>query len=103
MSGAQGAQPMGSPTATTYESVEGGDNRTAMGLKSREDEGEYRWRRRRIKPSSPPARAGPCSARARRRTSRTSASLAPAEWPRFLCVIKKPVQATVSLPCKWRK
>ena len=39
MSGAQGAQPMGSLTATTYESVEGGENRTAMDLKSREDEG----------------------------------------------------------------
>ncbi|XP_078429079.1 seed maturation protein [Wolffia australiana] len=39
MSGAQGAQPMGSLTATTYESVEGGENRTAMDLRSKEDEG----------------------------------------------------------------
>lgn len=39
MSGAQGAQPPGSFTATTYESVPGGENRTRAELRSREDEG----------------------------------------------------------------
>ncbi|XP_073109157.1 uncharacterized protein [Elaeis guineensis] len=39
MSGAQGAQPKGSLTATTYESVQEGDNRTRTGLRSDKDEG----------------------------------------------------------------
>ncbi|CAN6936513.1 unnamed protein product [Brassica oleracea var. botrytis] len=39
MSGAQGAEPMGSKTATTYESLEGGQNKTKLDLRSREDEG----------------------------------------------------------------
>ncbi|KAF4348913.1 uncharacterized protein LOC115705902 [Cannabis sativa] len=39
MSGAQGAQPKNSKTATTYESTQGGENRTKIELKSREDEG----------------------------------------------------------------
>ncbi|KAF8103455.1 hypothetical protein N665_0188s0391 [Sinapis alba] len=41
MSGAQGAEPMGSKTATTYESkpVEGGQNKTKLDIRSREDEG----------------------------------------------------------------
>ncbi|KAK8965101.1 hypothetical protein KSP40_PGU019963 [Platanthera guangdongensis] len=39
MSGAQGAQPPGSRTATTYESVEGGGNRSRLDLRGGEDEG----------------------------------------------------------------
>ncbi|XP_008798437.1 uncharacterized protein LOC103713327 [Phoenix dactylifera] len=39
MSGAQGAQPKGSMTATTYESVQGGENRTRTDLRSDKDEG----------------------------------------------------------------
>ncbi|GAA0143617.1 hypothetical protein Leryth_020979 [Lithospermum erythrorhizon] len=39
MSGAQGAQPKESFTATTYESVEGGQNKTKLDIHSKEDEG----------------------------------------------------------------
>ncbi|KAG8077420.1 hypothetical protein GUJ93_ZPchr0007g3964 [Zizania palustris] len=39
MSGAQGAQPVGETTPTTYESVGGGENRTRTDLRSREDQG----------------------------------------------------------------
>ncbi|KAJ1284578.1 hypothetical protein BS78_03G215500 [Paspalum vaginatum] len=39
MSGAQGAHPVGKTTPTTYESVGGGENRTRMELRSREDQG----------------------------------------------------------------
>ncbi|KAJ4827501.1 hypothetical protein Tsubulata_024615 [Turnera subulata] len=39
MSGAQGAQPPGSTTATTYESVPGGENRTRVEIGSKEDQG----------------------------------------------------------------
>lgn len=39
MSGAQGAQPPESFTATTYESVEGGQNKTRFDPRSKEDEG----------------------------------------------------------------
>ncbi|CAA7408659.1 unnamed protein product [Spirodela intermedia] len=59
MSGAQGAQPMGSPTATTYESVEGGENRTAMGLKSREDEGGIQVEKEEDKAQQPTGEGGP--------------------------------------------
>ncbi|KAL8461789.1 hypothetical protein ACS0TY_033040 [Phlomoides rotata] len=39
MSGAQGTQPPESFTATTYESVEGGQNKTRLDVHSKEDEG----------------------------------------------------------------
>ncbi|XP_058211163.1 uncharacterized protein LOC131323406 [Rhododendron vialii] len=39
MSGAQGAQPPGATTATTYESVEGGENKAKLDIRSKEDEG----------------------------------------------------------------
>ncbi|KAG8385941.1 hypothetical protein BUALT_Bualt03G0097500 [Buddleja alternifolia] len=39
MSGAQGAQPPEAYTATTYESVEGGENKTRLDVRSKEDEG----------------------------------------------------------------
>ncbi|KAI5655842.1 hypothetical protein M9H77_33029 [Catharanthus roseus] len=39
MSGAQGAQPPGSFTATDYESKEGGENKTKFDIRSKEDEG----------------------------------------------------------------
>ncbi|KAL8469316.1 hypothetical protein ACS0TY_032224 [Phlomoides rotata] len=39
MSGAQGTQPPESFTATTYESVEGGQNKTRLDIHSKEDEG----------------------------------------------------------------
>ncbi|KAF9615401.1 hypothetical protein IFM89_023062 [Coptis chinensis] len=39
MSGAQGAQPKGALTPTTYESVQGGENKTRTDIRSKEDEG----------------------------------------------------------------
>lgn len=39
MSGAQGAQPPGSQTATTYESVQGGENKSRTELRSQQDQG----------------------------------------------------------------
>ncbi|XP_010260859.1 PREDICTED: uncharacterized protein LOC104599822 [Nelumbo nucifera] len=39
MSGAQGAQPKESFTATIYESVQGGDNKTRTDIRSKEDVG----------------------------------------------------------------
>ncbi|KAL3626173.1 hypothetical protein CASFOL_029722 [Castilleja foliolosa] len=39
MSGAQGAQPPESFTATTYESLQGGENKTRLDIHSKEDEG----------------------------------------------------------------
>lgn len=39
MSGAQGTQPPESYTATTYESVASGDNKTRLDIRSKEDEG----------------------------------------------------------------
>ncbi|XP_068655249.1 uncharacterized protein [Aristolochia californica] len=39
MSGAQGAQPMGSKTATMYETVESGQNKTKTDVRSAQDEG----------------------------------------------------------------
>lgn len=39
MSGAQGALPMESKTATTYESVAGGENKTKTVMQSKEDQG----------------------------------------------------------------
>ncbi|KAL5540213.1 hypothetical protein UlMin_044159 [Ulmus minor] len=39
MSGAQGAQPKESKTATAYESVQGGENRMRTELGSRQDQG----------------------------------------------------------------
>lgn len=39
MSGAQGAQPKESLTATTYESVEGGENKTKTNIYTQEDVG----------------------------------------------------------------
>nr|XP_023874322.1 uncharacterized protein LOC111986872 [Quercus suber]POE83672.1 hypothetical protein CFP56_06756 [Quercus suber] len=39
MSGAQGAQPPESKTATTYESISGGENKTKIEIRSKEDQG----------------------------------------------------------------
>ncbi|KAG5551346.1 hypothetical protein RHGRI_009682 [Rhododendron griersonianum] len=39
MSGSQGALPPGVMTATTYESVEGGENKAKLDPRSKEDEG----------------------------------------------------------------
>ncbi|KAK3428466.1 uncharacterized protein LOC120294942 [Eucalyptus grandis] len=39
MSGAQGAEPKESKTATTYESVEGGENRTRTDIRMPQDQG----------------------------------------------------------------
>ncbi|XP_030526488.2 uncharacterized protein LOC115738108 [Rhodamnia argentea] len=39
MSGAQGAEPKESKTATTYESVEGGENRTRTDMCTSQDQG----------------------------------------------------------------
>ncbi|XP_050234902.1 uncharacterized protein LOC126683113 [Mercurialis annua] len=59
MSGAQGAQPPGSKTATTYESVEGGENRTKMELRSKEDEGMIQINKEQDKVADAAGEGGP--------------------------------------------
>lgn len=56
MSGAQGAQPMGETTPTTYESVGGGENRTRTDLRSREDQGAIQIDKVQDKVDEPAAR-----------------------------------------------
>ncbi|XP_014500828.1 uncharacterized protein LOC106761773 [Vigna radiata var. radiata] len=58
MSGAQGAQPKGSKTATIYESV-GGENRTRTELRSREDQGSIQVEKLQEKVSDPAGKGGP--------------------------------------------
>ncbi|XP_057458157.1 uncharacterized protein LOC130748924 [Lotus japonicus] len=59
MSGAQGAQPKESLTATTYESVEGGANRTRTDLRSKEDQGSIQVDKLQEKVNDPAGKGGP--------------------------------------------
>lgn len=59
MSGAQGAQPKESKTATTYESVEGGENRTRTDLLSKEDQGSIQVDKLQEKVHDPAGKGGP--------------------------------------------
>ncbi|KAK7271375.1 hypothetical protein RJT34_27211 [Clitoria ternatea] len=59
MSGAQGAQPKESKTATTYESKEGGENRTRTKLVSREDQGCIEVDKLQEKVHDPAGKGGP--------------------------------------------
>lgn len=59
MSGAQGAQPKESKTATTYESIEGGQNRTRTDLLSKEDQGGIQVDKLQEKVHDPAGKGGP--------------------------------------------
>ncbi|OAY82782.1 hypothetical protein ACMD2_01547 [Ananas comosus] len=59
MSGAQGAQPKGSATATTYESVEGGENRTRTAVRSTADEGGIQVKKIEDKAEDAAGKGGP--------------------------------------------
>ncbi|XP_058092314.1 uncharacterized protein LOC131238721 [Magnolia sinica] len=59
MSGAQGAQPKGSVTATTYESVEGGENKTKTDLHSKEDVGGIKIEKQQDKVRDAAGKGGP--------------------------------------------
>lgn len=59
MSGAQGAQPPGAKTATTYESVVGGENRTKTELRSTEDQGMMQIDKQQEKVPDPAGKGGP--------------------------------------------
>ena len=59
MSGAQGAQPKEARTATVYESVEGGENRTRTDLRSKEDQGKIQIDKMQEKVSDPAGKGGP--------------------------------------------
>ncbi|XP_022144058.1 uncharacterized protein LOC111013841 [Momordica charantia] len=59
MSGAQGAQPKDSLTATTYGSVPGGDNRTRTDIRSREDAGMIQIDKLQDKVEDPAGKGGP--------------------------------------------
>ncbi|XP_020207499.1 uncharacterized protein LOC109792496 [Cajanus cajan] len=58
MSGAQGAQPKESKTATTYES-KGGENRTRTELRSWEDQGCIQVEKQQEKVHDPAGKGGP--------------------------------------------
>ncbi|XVF24084.1 hypothetical protein REPUB_Repub13aG0096700 [Reevesia pubescens] len=59
MSGAQGALPKESKTATIYESVEGGQNKTKMDLRSKEDQGPIQVDKLEEKVENPTGSGGP--------------------------------------------
>jgi hypothetical protein len=59
MSGAQGAQPKESKTATTYESIDGGQNRTRTDLLSKEDQGSIQVDKLEEKVHDPAGKGGP--------------------------------------------
>ncbi|CAL0326343.1 unnamed protein product [Lupinus luteus] len=59
MSGAQGAQPKESKTATIYKSVEGGENQTRTTLLSREDQGGIQVDKLQEKVTDPAGKGGP--------------------------------------------
>lgn len=59
MSGAQGAQPKGSMTATTYESVPEGENRTRTELRSEKDEGPIQIEKLQDKVEDAAGKGGP--------------------------------------------
>lgn len=59
MSGAQGAQPKESKTATTYESIQGGENRTRTDLRSQKDQGGIQIDKIQDKVSDAAGKGGP--------------------------------------------
>ncbi|KAK6270606.1 hypothetical protein POUND7_007704 [Theobroma cacao] len=59
MSGARGALPKETKTATIYESVEGGKNRTKMDPRAREDQGGIQVDKLEEKVEDPIGDAGP--------------------------------------------
>ncbi|XP_073312098.1 uncharacterized protein [Primulina huaijiensis] len=59
MSGAQGTQPPESYTATTYESVGGGDNKTRLDIRSKEDESGIQIDKLQDKVEDPAGKGGP--------------------------------------------
>ncbi|EPS68034.1 hypothetical protein M569_06742, partial [Genlisea aurea] len=59
MSGAQGAEPPGSFTATVYESTDRGENKTRMDLQSKEDEGGIQVDKLQEKVKDPAGGGGP--------------------------------------------
>ncbi|XVF83959.1 hypothetical protein PTKIN_Ptkin16aG0536400 [Pterospermum kingtungense] len=59
MSGAQGASPKESKTATVYESVQGGENKSKTDLRSKEDQGPIQVDRLEDKVKDPTGKGGP--------------------------------------------
>ncbi|KAE8653701.1 Serine carboxypeptidase II-2 [Hibiscus syriacus] len=59
MSGSQGALPKESRTTTTYESVQGGENKSKTELRSKEDEGGIQVDRLEDKVRDPGGEGGP--------------------------------------------
>ncbi|XP_062014935.1 uncharacterized protein LOC133731581 [Rosa rugosa] len=59
MSGAQGAQPPESFTATTYKSVEGGENKSRTDIRAREDQGSVQIDKLQDKVKDPVGEGGP--------------------------------------------
>ncbi|PON38359.1 seed maturation protein [Trema orientale] len=59
MSGAQGALPKEAKTATTYESVEEGENRTRTKLRSQQDQGGIQVDKIEDKVPDPVGKGGP--------------------------------------------
>ncbi|KAL4279543.1 hypothetical protein GQ457_03G027230 [Hibiscus cannabinus] len=59
MSGAQGALPKESRTATTYESVQGGENKSKTELRSKEDQGGVQVDKLEDKATDPAGKGGP--------------------------------------------
>ncbi|XP_059630292.1 uncharacterized protein LOC132273343 [Cornus florida] len=59
MSGAQGALPKESFTATTYESVKDGENKTRTDIRSVEDEGGIQVEKLQDKVEDPAGQGGP--------------------------------------------
>ncbi|XP_028799655.1 uncharacterized protein LOC114754965 [Neltuma alba] len=67
MSGAQGAQPKEARTATVYESVVGGENRTRTDLRSSEDQGSIQVEKLQEKVPDPAGKGGPVFGAGKRR------------------------------------
>ncbi|GAB4853868.1 hypothetical protein Ancab_018077 [Ancistrocladus abbreviatus] len=59
MSGAQGALPPGCKTATTYESVDQGENKTRTDIKSKEDQGSIQIEKIQDKVEDAAGKGGP--------------------------------------------
>ncbi|GMN39320.1 hypothetical protein TIFTF001_008556 [Ficus carica] len=59
MSGAQGAQPPDVKTATAYESIPGGENRTKTDLRSQQDQGGIQVDKLQDKVPEPVGKGGP--------------------------------------------
>ncbi|XWS56706.1 hypothetical protein CRYUN_Cryun09bG0108700 [Craigia yunnanensis] len=59
MSGAQGALPKESKTATIYKSVQGGENKTKTDLRSKEDQGAIQVDKLEEKVEDPTGKGGP--------------------------------------------